>query len=97
MKCKQLKWSRDILLKQIDFFQPTHILFITDWEEWFDAFSDLFPLVEKVGDSSKNIVIGKGVYDNRKVVVTIRPDRTVPFKPSEDAYAQDVRDAFLGI
>lgn len=97
MRCVQLKWSREILLKQIEFYKPKHILFITDWEDWFSAFADLFPSVEKVGDSTKDIIICKGMYGERKVVVTIRPDRTTPFKPSEDVYAQEVYTAFQEI
>ena len=94
LKKLQLKYCRDILRMQIVYFNPTHILFITDWEEWFDVFSDLFPFVNKMGDSNTDIIIGKGTFEECKVVVTIRPDRTRPFKPKESEFAENIYWAF---
>lgn len=95
MKLAQLKFCRDLLVQQVEHFIPTHILFITDWEEWFDAFSDLFPGVARIGNSVTDNVVGKGFYEHSKVVVTIRPDRTRPNKPDEAQFAEDVYRAFV--
>lgn len=93
----QLQVCKKLLLQQIDFYKPTHILFITDWEYWFERFADVFPEVQKTSDRVKDNVVGCGVYNGIKVVVAIRPDRTRPNKPNEDAFAQDVVKCFDGI
>lgn len=90
----QLKISKKIIIEQIRFFKPTHILFITDWDDWFKRFSDVFPEVKKTGDSQINNVVGQGKYNDAKIVVTIRPDRTRPNKPNEAAFSRDVVDCF---
>ena len=90
----QLETSKKLLIRQIEYYKPTHILFITDWDYWFDRFADVFPEVRKTGDRVKDNVVGYGVYNNIKVVVTIRPDRTSPNKPNEDEFARDVVKCF---
>lgn len=90
----QLELSKKLLQQQIEYFKPTHILFITDWEWWFDRFTDLFPDVVKTGDSVTDNVVGKGVYNNVKVVVTVRPDRTRPNRPNEERFVEDVVNSF---
>lgn len=93
----QLDGCRRLLLAQIKYYNPTHILFITDWDYWYEPFADLFVDVIKIGNSSKDNVIAKGVYENIKIVVGIRPDRTIPNKPNEEQYANDVIKAFEAI
>lgn len=90
----QLEISKDLLLQQIHFYKPTHILFMTDWDWWFERFKDIFPGVEKVGDSSVDDVVGKGLFNGSKVVVTVRPDRTRPNKPNEEKFVGDVVQSF---
>ena len=90
----QLEISKKIIVEQIKFYKPTHILFITDWDYWFERFSDIFPEVEKTGDSQIDNVVGHGKYNNTKIVVTIRPDRTKPNKPNEEKFALDVVNCF---
>lgn len=90
----QLEISKELLLQQIDFYKPTHILFITDWDWWFDRFTDVFPDVCKTGNSESDNVVGYGCLKNIKIVVSVRPDRTRPNKPNEDKFADDVCSAF---
>lgn len=97
MKSLQLEDCKELLIRQIEHYRPTHIVFITDWDYWFDAFSDLFPKVEKCGNSFTDNVVGKGKYNSSKVVVSIRPDRTKPNKPDETKFANDIIAAFDSI
>ena len=90
----QLEISKEILLQQIKFYKPTHILFMTDWDWWFERFADVFPNVCKIGKSEKDNVVGYGSLNNIKIVVSVRPDRTKPNKPNEDKFASDVFNAF---
>ena len=86
----QLEICKKLLVQQIDFYKPTHILFITDWDYWFERFSDIFPNVTKTGNTQTDNVVGYGKHQNSKVVVSIRPDRTKPNKPNEELFAQDI-------
>ena len=70
----QLELSKEILIEQIKYYRPTHILFITDWDYWFERFADIFPNVHKTGDSAKDNIVGCGMYENKKIVVSIRPE-----------------------
>lgn len=90
----QLEISKKLLQQQIEFYKPTHILFITDWEWWFERFTDVFPMVKKVGDSVTDNVVGKGTYNSSNVVVTVRPDRTRPNRPNEEKFVADVVKSF---
>ena len=90
----QLELSKEILLQQIEFYKPTHILFMTDWDWWFERFADVFPNICKVGNSEKDNVVGCGSLNGIKIVVSIRPDRTIPNKPDEENFAKDVFKAF---
>lgn len=90
----QVETSKKLLQKQIELYKPTHILFITDWDWWFERFTDVFPMVKKVGDSTMDNVVGKGIYGNSKVVVTVRPDRTRPNRPNEEMFVNDVVKCF---
>ena len=90
----QIVVCKKLLLQQIDYYQPTHILFITDWDWWFERFADAFPKVRKIGDSAINNIVGVGSYDNAKVAIAIRPDRTRPNRPNEEEYVRDVVGCF---
>lgn len=90
----QVDLSKQLLLQQIKHFAPTHILFITDWDWWFDRFTDIFPDVKKIGDSIVDNVVGAGTFGNAKIVVSIRPDRTNPNKPNEEQFSIDVVEQF---
>jgi len=94
LKQAQFEQCKELLVQQIDFFDPTHILFITDWEGWFDSFAELFD-VKKTGNSVNDNVVGVGSYNDRRIVVSIRPDRTRPNKPNEAQFAKDIVSAFL--
>jgi len=90
----QLELSRKILLEQIKHYRPTHILFITDWEYWFECFAPDFPNVVKRDNGT---VVGKGMFNGIRVVVSSRPDRTRPSKPDERLFAEKVVEGFLEI
>lgn len=90
----QLEESKKLLAQQIKFYKPTHILFITDWEWWFDRFTDVFCDVVKIGDSKNDNVVGAGHFNNAKVIVTVRPDRTRPNRPNEEKFINDVVEKF---
>ena len=93
----QLDTCKKLLCEQIRVYAPTHILFITDWEYWFDRFTDIFPAVNKTGNSATDNVVGFGSYNNAKVVVSVRPDRTRPNRPNEDQFVDDIVRCFAGI
>ena len=86
----QLEISKRLLIQQIKHYAPTHMLFMTDWEYWFERFADIFPNVKKVGNSVTDSVVGYGTYGNTKIVVSVRPDRTRPNRPNEEKFAADV-------
>lgn len=90
----QLAASCELLQQQIALYAPTHLLFITDWDGWFSQFSVLFPKVDRVGNSATDIVVGAGRIGTAKAVVTIRPDRTRPTCPKDQAFAAAVVEAF---
>lgn len=74
LKKAQLESCRALLKDEIDYFQPTHILFETDYEWWFDKFEDLFEAT-KITDQfvkSKGIYVGDGFTS--MFVVAVRPE-----------------------
>lgn len=97
MKALQLDDCRKLLALQIEHYAPTHIVFITDWDNWFSDFADLFSDVEHIGNSATDNVVSVGKYKNAKVVVSIRPDRTRPAHPDETLFTADVIKAFRSI
>lgn len=90
----QLDISKTLLKQQIKHFAPTHILFMTDWDYWFERFADIFPDVERIGNSVTDNVVGYGTYGNIKIVVSVRPDRTRPNHPNEEKFVEDVVNFF---
>ena len=80
MKNAQFETCCDLLIRKIEEYKPTHILFATGYEYWFydkqNDFSKLFELADKSVD---DIVERKGIYVCETgvripVLVTQRPD-----------------------
>lgn len=84
----QLELCRQLLIKQIAFYQPTHLLFVTGWDGWFSKFADCFPDVGRAG--ADGFVAGSGTDGHRLAVVTARPE----CKPERD-YVETVSGAFF--
>lgn len=87
-----------ILKKELEIYNPTHILIITGFD-WFEPFAHLF---ENVNDTGKrNILRGKNknavyvegtaTYKNAKVVIACRPE----WRESKK-YVSDILSAFNG-
>lgn len=68
----QLSACAKILQGEIELYQPTHILFLTGWEWWFEDFKHIFPDVTQVGQPG-DYVRGAGTYQGAKVVVAVHP------------------------
>lgn len=101
MSKRQLSACKDILKAEIEKFNPTHILFVTGYEWWFEEFSDVFGIglfdKDKIkkneyrGENKNNFfaeastVTAGGV----KIVVSCRPE----FR-DENSYIKDIINAF---
>ena len=72
----QIDLSLQILLKEIEILQPTHIVFMTnDAEYFFDALKEKFEIVpENVGPNVNKIVKRTGMIGDSKCFVTIHPE-----------------------
>ncbi len=105
------KLCQELLQKEIEYFKPTHILFHTCWEDWFDHVAPLFGNAVKNKHISNKGVIrpsdlicveGAGIWNSVKIVVTIRADGQY-LKTDENGmtvlkkFASDVRDAFASL
>lgn len=101
MSKKQLTACKDILKAEIEKFCPTHILFVTGYEWWFESFSDIFGIglfdKDKVkkneyrGEKKNNFFAEANAVtpDGVKVVVSCRPE----FR-DENSYIEDIIKAF---
>ena len=98
MMKKQLTACKNILKAEIELFSPTHILFITGYEWWFENFKDIFDI--NFGNIKKNEYRGnnKNLFfaetnaltsDGIKIVVACRPE----FR-DENLYVKDVINSF---
>ena len=96
LKMAQISPAKALLKEYIEYYNPTHILFISDWDWWFETIKDVFPNVHKVGESKTDNVVGKGFYNDIPVVVSVRPDRTIPNKPNEAVFSEDIIKTFKG-
>ena len=94
LKLAQTAPAKALLKDYIEYYSPTHILFICDWDWWFETIKDIFPKANKIGESKTDNVVGKGFYGNIPVVVSVRPDRTIPNRPNENDFCFDVLKAF---
>lgn len=83
MKAIQTAICRRILLNDIELLdpKPTHILFFTGYDDWFELFAEDFPNVRWVGKNymrgpkkGKPYVEARGTYGSSKVVVCCRPE-----------------------
>ena len=100
---KQIEVCRKILKKEIDIYNPTHILFITGFDGWFNdvkgvyGVSEIFTNISKTGNRNKcrgefknEIYVEETAsYNNAKVVIACRPERR-----NEDKYVEEVLKAF---
>lgn len=66
--------SGKLLLEQIRFYKPTHIIFITDWDYWFEDFADKFPNVKKISEDKNENIVGIGETDGIKAIIVRRPE-----------------------
>lgn len=72
LRLKQGEICKKILKKELDFFNPTHVLFFTDYDNWFTNrnsalnFSDIFSDVNKVG---KEVVLKSGGNKEKNIEV----------------------------
>lgn len=101
MAKKQLTACKEILKAEIEEFGPTHILFVTGYEGWFEDFSDIFGVGIFDKDKVKrNEYRGKNKNeffaeasalstDGIKIVVSCRPECR-----DENMYITDVMNAF---
>jgi hypothetical protein len=86
----------DILKKELDVYQPTHVLVVSGFD-WFEPFASIFEKVQDTGvrnilrGESKNEVCveGKATYNNAKVVIACRPEWR-----NKEAYVEEVAEAF---
>lgn len=84
-----------LLQQQITTFAPTHIVFVTDTDWFFDfaaAGTHLFPDVVAIPDAV-GAVVAAGTIDNSKVVVTKRPE----YRFSDEAFTSSIIEAFQKI
>ena len=63
----QIETAQKLLLAQLDFFSPTHVIFLTGWDKWFEHFSDCFPNVLPLNNAANVLAIGR--YKNSKIAV----------------------------
>ena len=95
---RQLDACKKILKAEIAYFQPTHILFVTGYEWWFDRFRDLFDAefcrfgrnAYRGEKKNNDFAEASGVTaEGIKLVVACRPE----FR-DENLYVNDVIRAF---
>ena len=82
LKYAQFHSAKKLLQAQINSFQPTYVLIITDWNNWFalekrpryhfEADEKFLPLCERKDDN--DVIKSSGVFDNSLVVVSRRPE-----------------------
>jgi len=73
----------ELLKEQIEYYRPTHILFITDWDYWFSDVAEFFPDVHKTNASAEDDIVGKGTINGIKTVVVKRPEARSNMKMSQ--------------
>lgn len=98
MSKQQLNACKKILQAEIEKFKPTHILFITGYEWWFESFKDIFDVdfynikKNEYRGEKKNRVFAEAsliLDDKTKIVVACRPECR-----DENLYINDVACAF---
>ena len=82
---KQIEICRDILIREIENYEPTHILFVTGWNYWFhskvlgvDKLFDDCKFIAENNKKNKVYVEGTAVYRKNNldipVIVACRPE-----------------------
>ena len=93
--------ARRLLQTEIEYYNPTHILFVTGWDGWFNMprkpkycleSDELF--LENIEKEDKVVcaVQGSGMYKDSRVVVTCRPER---YKKA--CFVSDVKKGFIDL
>lgn len=99
MRKNQREACREILAAEVSALNPTHILFVTGYEGWFDEFEDIFhaefvpaPDNQYQENGQKNIYAEATAVtdDNIKIVVACRPE----FR-DETAYIEEICEKFF--
>lgn len=95
LKRLQFESSAKLLNQEISYFQPTHILFLTGYKEWFEPFNtkcfDNKITVEKRGVVEAAGVKRTNTYTSR-IVVAERPERR-----NKSKYISDVVSVFQAL
>lgn len=84
-----------LLKAQIKLLQPTHIVFVTDWN-WFSEINQILPSNEQIFPdikpviSKNNPIAGQGTINESRVVIAKRPE----FRFSDPAFADAIIQAF---
>lgn len=89
LRKQQLEACKELLKAEINEFNPTHVLFLTNWDGWFDHFNDEYSFDY---NNKEDYVAGSGKYKNSKMVVAVRPE----WKP-KIVYLEEVMKAFDAI
>lgn len=96
--CKlQIEICREILIKEIETYCPTHILFVTGWNWWFEdeqyGVSKLFSNCKFFGNNRRGnsvFVEGTAAYNARiPVVIACRPEQR-----NEKEYVREIISVF---
>lgn len=90
IKKKHHEICAKLLLEQIQFYKPTRLVFITDWDWWFGNMAEFFPDVKRIGDSTVDLIVGEGEILGAKAIVTVRPEG----RPDEAVMAEEVFGRF---
>ncbi|MBE6606449.1 MAG: hypothetical protein E7635_05385 [Ruminococcaceae bacterium] len=98
MAKKQLNACKNILKAEIEKFKPTHILFVTGYEWWFECFADMFAIEfnnvkknEYRGENKNSFFVEASgtTADGVKIVVSCRPELR-----NENLYVDDINNSF---
>ncbi len=95
---KQLPACINLIKEEINLYKPSHIVFVTDtWWMWPWNLTDL-SFADELGITldfeSETTIVGKGVYNNSKIVVTKRPEMC---KFSRVDHAQQILDTLKSL
>lgn len=98
LKDAQFHVAKKLLREQINYFQPTHVLIISNWDGWFsinkgkeDCTENECKFLEEIKSKDENnkVIKGSGIVGSSIVVVSRRPEY---FK--KDVFVKDVIDEF---
>lgn len=101
LKDSQLFVAKKLLREQINYFQPTHVLIISNWDGWFsinkgkeDCNENECQFLQEVKkkENYDEVIKGSGIIGNSNVVVSRRPEF---FK--KDVFVNDVVAEFKSL